>query len=195
MRVARPGGSDRSYQLRHARVQIQGPHYRVCGISEPLGACSPWGLASLGHLKVELTPCRTSKGTLRCALDKPVPTPVLKKILKACLARTKQKVWAAQVCEDARVNNSSPLLKCRGRRDEVQGVIRMLRAVAAWFVTALVRWPALFASGGNAALRLAFGPVPLATRAAALLSLASAPDKTSMAVRSCDVVLATLARQ
>lgn len=51
----------------------------------------PMGGAALGHLEEQLTPYRTSKGTLQFALDKPLPAPLLKKIVMACIARNEAK--------------------------------------------------------------------------------------------------------
>ncbi len=51
----------------------------------------PLGTAHLTELAEEIAPYKTSKGTLRFALNKPLPAPLLKKIVKACVARNEAK--------------------------------------------------------------------------------------------------------
>lgn len=54
----------------------------------------PMGAGALGDLEAELTPYRTSKGTLQFPLDNPIPEPLLKKIILACVARNEEKAAA-----------------------------------------------------------------------------------------------------
>ena len=51
----------------------------------------PPGTAHLTEIAEEIAPYKTSKGTLRFALDKPLPTPLLKKSIKACIADNEAK--------------------------------------------------------------------------------------------------------
>jgi uncharacterized protein YdhG (YjbR/CyaY superfamily) len=51
----------------------------------------PMGSSILEKFKVELQDYQTSKGTLRFPFDKPLPVPLIKKIVKAAVARQDKK--------------------------------------------------------------------------------------------------------
>jgi uncharacterized protein YdhG (YjbR/CyaY superfamily) len=51
----------------------------------------PMGSSILEQFKVELKDYQTSKGTLRFPFDKPLPVPLIKKIVRAAVARQDQK--------------------------------------------------------------------------------------------------------
>ena len=57
------------------------------------GHCSffPMGWAAIEEFADELKGLRTSKGTIQFALDKPLPAALVKKMVRACVARNEAK--------------------------------------------------------------------------------------------------------